>query len=121
MKLLHVIGINPVNSTLFFEYPTPPKGGREKASITDLMILADNFKIAIEAKFTEYVGSKTEYIQQWLENGERSNRNLVLQYWKSLILPFSYGIKDDELLNIEYQFFHRSASACKDTSHPVVV
>jgi hypothetical protein len=119
-ELLEKVGINPEITALCFEYPIKPKKGTGKASMTDLMILSDECKIAIEAKFTEYAKSKPELIKKW-NNGRTENKNLVLQYWKDLIEPFSNGLDDEALLNIEYQFFHRTASACKDTTRAIVV
>lgn len=40
-----------------FEYATslPPKSGRGKSSMTDLMILSEHWRVAVEAKYTEYM------------------------------------------------------------------
>ena len=118
--LCNALNLNPESTLLCFEYPTPPKKGKGKASMTDLMILSDEYKIAIEAKFTEYAKGKPELIKKW-NKGSTENKNLVLQYWRDLIDPFSKGMDDKAILNVDYQFFHRTASACKDTKRAIVV
>ena len=119
-ELVDFIKLNPIETTLCFEYPTKPKKGSGKASMTDLMILSDKCKIAIEAKFTEYEKGKPEIIKEWNKDNSE-NKKLVLQYWKDLIDPFSNGMDDETLLNVEYQFFHRTASACKDSKRAIIV
>jgi len=108
---------------LCFEYPTKPLNGIGKASMTDLMIINNNIKIAIEAKFTEYKkAKKPKLVNKWLFEGlVQDNRNAVLGYWKSLIDNLSKGISIDFKEEIEYQFFHRTASACKDVEKAFVV
>lgn len=72
-----------VKDTSFcFEYPTKPRQGKGKASMTDLMILCGNYKIAIKAKFTEYTKSRhTQKIKSWLKSGEHpDNKEMVLEY-----------------------------------------
>ncbi len=119
-ELVDFIELNQTETTLCFEYPTKPKKGKGKASMTDLMIITRDTKVAIEAKFTEYEKGKPELIKEWNKDST-DNKKLVLQYWKDLIDPFSNGIDDKALLNVEYQFFHRTASACKDTKRAIVV
>ena len=89
------------------------------------MILSGESKIAIEAKFTEYTpkGEGTaKPISQWKNEGSsKENRELVLQYWTQLIQPFSKGIDLDLVSDVEYQFYHRTASACKDAGKAFVV
>jgi hypothetical protein len=90
------------------EYPTRSYKSN-KSSMTDLMLISNDYKIAIEAKYTE-VKHPYELISTWNKNTE--NRKSVLQHWKQIIENYSNGI-DDELLNtIPYQFFHRVASSC---------
>lgn len=109
--------------SLCFEYPTKPLQGKGKASMTDLMILCGNYKIAIEAKFTEYTnGGDTENITKWLKSGDNpENRKLVLGYWKGLIKKFSDDLSEEKIGEINYQFFHRTASACHNTKNACVV
>ena len=61
-----------------FEYPVPVNGGKGKASMTDLMILADNYAIAIEAKWTE-CKHKYEVIGDWENSGDAVNHKKVLK------------------------------------------
>jgi len=121
IKLLKKLNLHSDNSTLYFEYPTKPELGKGKASMTDLMILSQNFKIAIEAKFTEYSKTTPTQIKEWEEKENSENRSKVLKYWTSLIKPFSKGLDDNSIKNIDYQFYHRTASACKSTEKAFVV
>ena len=107
--------------TLCFEYPTKPLIGVGKSSMTDLMILSQDLKIAIEAKFTEYKKMKADPIKKWKTAGDKENRIKVLEYWTSLIKPFTNGIDDKTIEKISYQFYHRTASACKINGKAVVV
>jgi hypothetical protein len=110
------------NPILCFEYPTKPKKGRGKSSMTDLMILGNDFKIAVEAKFTEYVKMKSNPISLWKTKTDNiENKQRVLDYWTNLIKPFSKGLDDLLLQQIDYQFFHRTASACKETENAIVI
>jgi len=106
-----------------FEYPTKPQQGKGKASMTDLMILCGSYKIAIEAKFTEYTKSRhAQKIMSWLKSGDNlENRELVLDYWKNQIKNFSYGLFNENMDDIDYQFFHRTASACHNIKNACVV
>jgi hypothetical protein len=121
-ELFGKIGLHSDKQILCFEYPTKPKEGIGKSSMTDLMILCDDFKIAIEAKFTEYEKMKPDPIYKWKNNGDNiANKLKVLDYWTSLIRPFSNGFDNDSLQQISYQFYHRTASACKDSKRAFVV
>lgn len=106
---------------LSFEHPTKPKSGKGKASMTDLMIICDDFNIAIEAKFTEYVNRTEKSIDKWKSEGNLKNKNLVLGYWTSLIEPFSNGLESISIKEISYQFFHRTASACNTIGSAIVI
>ncbi len=107
--------------TLCFEYPTKLKQGKGKSSMTDLMILGNDFKIAVEGKFTEYVKNKPDLIKKWKLDGDKENRIKVLNYWSSLIKPFSNGYDNEALNQISYQFYHRTASACDDNKGQAIV
>lgn len=122
LKLFEEIGLSSDNTILCFEYPTKPQEGKGKSSMTDLMIINSNAKIAIEAKFTEYnkIKSNSGLIKSWKNKGNTENRIKVLGYWTSLIKRFSNG----DLTNIDeidYQFYHRTASACKDSKSAFVI
>lgn len=123
---------------LCFEYPVPVHracGGRGKASMTDLMIITSFYAIALEAKYTEYLSGKQESISQWLKDPKGGtildNRKNVLQGWLNYISE--KGCSDirkieevlEKLNDVQYQLFHRIASACaaakEPTRKPVVI
>ncbi len=118
-ELLKFLKIISKQNLLCFEYPTS-SGGKGKSSMTDLMILSNNNKIAIEAKFTE-VNEKHKTIVDWLITGNKENKKDVLSRWINIIAPFSKGISNEHLNSIPYQFLHRTASACKDNSNKAYV
>lgn len=119
--LFHKLDLQCDKPILCFEYPTKPKQGTGKSSMTDLMILGNDFKVAIEAKFTEYVKIKPDLIDDWKRAGDKENRIKVLNYWTSLIKPFSNGYDNESLNQISYQFYHRTASACNTNGQAIVV
>ncbi|UJS16266.1 MAG: hypothetical protein L3J17_10090 [Candidatus Jettenia sp.] len=49
--------------SIYFEYPTK-SAGRNKSSMSDVMIVSDKCKIAIEGKFTEYQKAEYESIKK---------------------------------------------------------
>lgn len=127
-------GVDLVSGIKCFEYPVSFRdlgvdGVRGKASMTDLMILDGAWRIAIEAKYTEYQ-SDYETIGHWKrfdsknreiaqENGFDTSRNRhnVLEAWLSGLadagclredVPSGSGEWLDE---VPYQFLHRAASA----------
>lgn len=111
-----------------FEYPTLlPDGceGKGKPSMTDLMLLSDRYRIAIEAKYTEYLGSGSAYrplIKDWKKENLK-NRTKVLSGWLCHIGD-RIEHNDDILDNIPYQLIHRIASACADIGEntaPIVI
>jgi hypothetical protein len=104
---------------LCFEYPTslPPgkEYGRGKASMSDLMILMPKWRVAVEAKYTEYVKGKnyTPSVKKWLEKDNPENRQKVLAGWKHYI--GDRMTNDEKIINATpYQLLHRIASACAD-------
>lgn len=104
-----------------FEFPTPvQKGyGKGKSSMTDIMLICDDIKVAIEAKFTEYK-KNDESIEKWnMKNSE--NKKMVLKCWTDLIQKFSNGILYSELHKVSYQFIHRAASACCGSKRAFVI
>lgn len=121
-ELFSEIGILSDKPELCFEFPTKPQLGKGKASMTDLMILGEDYKIAVEAKFTEYSKMQPDPISKWeLEGVSVENRENVLKYWESLIQPFSKELNSKSIENISYQFFHRTASACKSSEKAFVI
>jgi hypothetical protein len=119
-ELFSMIPLSSGKPVLCFEYPTK-QGGKGKSSMTDLMILCDESKIAIEAKFTEYAKMTQDTIGQWGNDKNIENRKKVLDYWTDLIRPFSNGYDNESLQQISYQFYHRTASACKDSEKAIVI
>lgn len=125
-KLLNTLAISETDLSIHFEYPTPPTKGKGNASMTDVMIIGANFKIAIEAKFTEYCKRDFGFkrISKWLEESDKmQNRIDVLSSWCDMIKPFSKNPKItpsnivdliSEIKDLDYQFFHRTASACSN-------
>lgn len=112
----NIPGVDIRNSAKCFEYATslPPKTGRGKASMTDLMIISDKWQVAIEAKYTEYL-KDPEYrptVHEWLhertEERYLANREKVLAGWRTLIGDHCDCIPQ----NCPYQLVHRIASAC---------
>jgi len=105
-----------LNSKLYkicYEYPTKSYKSN-KSSMTDLMILGQNEKISIEAKYTE-VNEKIELINAW--NNKTENRENVLDHWIEIIKPYlsnnlSNQVFKNKIATIPYQFLHRTASAC---------
>ena len=122
-ELLRAIGIvegDFADLKYCFEFPVPVKAGRGKASMTDLMILTEQYVIAIEAKWTEY-RKGYQRIKEWLKKGNQENKNMVLQGWISYINQFlklnhCEPIPNDNKKSIydeiPYQLLHRMASAC---------
>ncbi|HVN47856.1 MAG TPA: hypothetical protein VMU30_03430 [Bacteroidota bacterium] len=112
-ELFNELQLSPAEVRLHFEYPTKSIP-RAKASMTDLMIITDTAKIAIEAKYTEYK-KPYELVENWSKNRKRPED--ALQHWKYL-LQGHLNNPDIPLDKIPYQFLHRSASACNG-SHQV--
>jgi len=106
-----------------FAYATSlPDGdfGQGKASMTDLMVLdRGKFRIAVEAKYTEYKRRKyDESIAEWQRQNPK-NRKKVLHGWKQYLNGRVGDIPGDT----PYQLVHRIASACAcvGDEKPVVV
>ena len=116
-----------------FEYATKlPQGcqGKGKSSMTDLMLLSDKYRVAIEAKFTEYIKDPDygQTVCEWLECNEdnRDNRKAVLEGWLSYVeevMGNEWKVKWEEVKGVPYQLLHRIASACaiSGSQKPVVV
>jgi len=107
---------------LCFEYPVQPQGGKGKCSMTDLMLLSQDDKIAIEAKYTEYVEalpSTVKTVAQWNKDNT-SNKKGVANGWYGMVKPFRMTPEECPD-SICYQFLHRTASACWDTKGQAVV
>ena len=118
-EIEEALSIDISRSQLCFEYATslPPDAerfGRGKASMTDLMILLPNKRIACEAKYSEYIRDKKyrPTVESWLKKGDQDNRRKVIEGWRYLI---GRHMADCVCLDkIPYQLVHRVASACAD-------
>ena len=107
-------GIDLDSAEKVFEHATPIRGeGIGKASMTDLMLIDEKYKIAIEAKFKEVFDSY-EPIGKWLEKGDRENRIKVLNGWLKDVI--GDGLPGEEVKDVPYQFLHRAASALRDSN-----
>ena len=112
------------DSTLCFEYPTfPRKGGhlaglpfRRGASMTDIMIISDRYRIAIEGKYSEYIKDPAygPTVADWYKGHEKkgSIKNDSKKSWYSFIRDMRQVNNMKEVNTIPYQFLHRVASAC---------
>jgi hypothetical protein len=99
-----------VQTELHFEYEVPVQRGRGKSSYTDLMILGDDFAVAIEAKFAE---PRYDSVETWLGAAHTMNRGEVLDGWIRAIEAGTEGTVDrDVVRELPYQLIHRTASVC---------
>ena len=113
-------GISFTTPNVHFEYPTKSYG-RNKSSMSDVMIIDKGLKIAIEGKYTEYDYSEYQKIGAWLEEGKRSeNRKKVLNHWLAIVENFAKP-EHDLIESIPIQFLHRTASACYENYGIAVV
>jgi hypothetical protein len=119
-RIFKTLGLAKDEVSLCFEYPVPPQKGTGKASMTDLMILSGDSKIAIEAKYTEYTRGNSEDVASWLNSGNKKNRQAVLDGWWEMIAPFRQP-GSERSNEIEYQFLHRTASACYENTGKAIV
>lgn len=109
-SLKEALGLASEPTTLAFEYPTP-SAGKNKASMTDLMVWGNGWKVAIEAKYTE-VTTSYETVGKW-NAAQTANRSDVAAHWLKMIAPYSQTKLDEQLVrDVPYQFLHRTASAC---------
>ncbi len=107
--LFNKVNIRSSNIQLCFEYPTRSYKSN-KSSMTDLMIMCNGIRIAIECKFTEV--NMDETINKWNKD-ETQNRRKVISHWLNILKPFtSEEISIDSIGELSYQFLHRTASAC---------
>lgn len=120
LEIEHKTGLSLLHPQIHFEYATESLGN-SNASMSDVMILADGVRIAIEAKFTEFAKNGFQTIGGWLSTGNKENRRRVLDHWVNMIIPYS----ESDLTNIEdipYQFLHRLACACdKHPEHAILL
>lgn len=99
-----------------FEYPVfaERKGNQiGRPSMTDLMLINNQYRIAIEGKYTEKL---YDTIAKWKKNIKKnSNKPDVLASWYDYIKNYA-SFDENNISKIEhevvYQFLHRTASAC---------
>lgn len=107
---------------LFFEYSTPSYRNNN-SSMSDIMIITEKEKIAVEAKFLEI---KQEYqsIKNWFKEAKNEdskiNRKNVLNHWNEILALF---VNNKALIgsSIPYQLLHRTASACYENDNKAIV
>ena len=120
-----VPGFCPESDLKHFEFPTEAIWKGEiigSPSMTDIMILGPDLKIAVEGKMTEYVRYKEKTIRDWLNESERAKdvtlRRHLLSAWLNYIHEAGctgiadYGEFFRDCKDVAYQFLHRTASAC---------
>lgn len=108
-ELLAGVGSSPAagaSAQLCFEYPTKSLRGR-RASMTDLLVLADAVAVAVEAKWTE---PRYDTVAKWLPTTKTGAD--VLRHWLDLIEPYAEVTASDAVSDCVYQMIHRTASAC---------
>ena len=93
---------------MFFEFPTSVLNGRGKASMTDLMIITHTHRIAVEAKYTEYLRGEYEAISKWNKENEKNKWDVVEGWLKYMGLSRESVSK---IGRVPYQLLHRIASA----------
>lgn len=112
-----------------FEFPTEcldTKGNRLQhscPSMTDLMLINDSYRVAIEAKYTEYSESHYELISEWNKK-DAEHKIAIKENWFRYIKEAGATSLSDvsELPDIPYQFLHRAASACfGNPKNPVLI
>ena len=120
-------GFCPGSDLKYFEFPTEAVWKGEiigNPSMTDIMILGCDFKIAVEGKMTEYVRYREKTIRDWLNEAERAEdvmfRRHLLSAWINYIHEADctgiadYGEFFRDCKDVAYQFLHRTASVCND-------
>lgn len=118
-------GFCPESDLKHFEFPTEAIWEGEiigNPSMTDIMIIGPNYKIAVEGKMTEYVRYREKTIRDWLSEAERAKdvplRRQLLSAWINYIHEAGctgiadYGEFFSGCKDVAYQFLHRTASAC---------
>jgi len=86
---------NLQGASVYFEYPTR-SFGKNRPSMSDVMIISENTKVAVEAKFTEYARTEYETIDSWYKNrpSEQNRRDEPLaQYHFGVFRQQHFGIE----------------------------
>ena len=106
----------PATSTFHLEYTVRPPQGRGKPSHTDLMVMAGDASLAVEARWTEPAYPR---VGKWLDGSE--NRRLVLDGWLRLLQPHCRtAVRVVDFARADYQMVHRAASACAAGAQPAM-
>lgn len=109
-QISRALGLDlPHRVTLSFEYCVDVQKGKGRPSQTDLMLISDQYTVAIEAKYTE---PPYEKVKIWM--GDSDNKRLVLEGWLDLInnKAGNGDVVVEDILDLPYQMIHRMASAC---------
>jgi hypothetical protein len=108
------------HETLAFEFPVPNGEPRSNPSFTDLMILSTEWRVGIEAKWTE---PKYETVSAWIDAGKKpDHRRRVLERWLRMIDRFAWRQLDtDAVSDVTYQMIHRLASVCDGAGEKAVL
>lgn len=120
-------GFDAERALKFFEFPTDPEVDGTcigRASMTDLMLMDDDWQIAPEAKYTEYSRMPNETVEEWLRKDgvdffiHRRVGKTWLRYIQEAKCSDLRGAQRlyDSCGDVCYQFLHRTASACYKTN-----
>jgi hypothetical protein len=112
--------LDPADVARHLEYPVyarDPRTGRPiegaLSSMSDAMLLAPGFRVAVEGKWTEPIKHPYESVRQWLAKGFNP---AVLDAWLGYLAKagaIRAGLGRDAFLDVPYQLVHRAASACR--------
>lgn len=104
--------------SIHLEYRVPPPQGRGKASHTDLMVVAGETALAVEAKWTE---PEYDSVDVWRQGVDAVNGPVVLQGWLGLLQAHATQPLDPTAFGpVTYQMIHRAASACDAGRNPIL-
>lgn len=102
---------------IHFEYTVSSPRGTGKPSHTDVVVLAADAMLAVEAKWGE---PRYETVGTWLGKAKPDdNRWKVMEGWLQLLEPHAaLELKVDDFRDAVYQMVHRAASACSTAKLP---
>lgn len=112
--VMRKLGVIDSGLELHLEFRVDSPQGMGKPSHTDVMVIQDANRVAIEAKWTE---PPYDTVGEWRGRGlNPTNRRDVMDGWLSLLQPHACRILDiEEFETARCQMVHRAASAC----HPI--
>jgi hypothetical protein len=131
-SVLEHFGLSDCSVEVHLEFTVNPPQGSGKASHTDVMLIAADQAVAIEAKWTE---PRYDEVGVWLDKSEPAensgralktdpskNRGDVLNGWLSLLQGrVAKKLNRDDFSSAIYQMVHRAASACSAGRLPSLV